>query len=692
MTDYRYQWLGIIVAGHQFTPKLPGRLRASRFNGRTVVIEVLRPSTKPVIDPTNNQIELLNDDERDRLQLPVGRTYLRLTNEYRLPWRINDTVVYLDAHTRPVVQLSRSSWFFREWLEQSKSKSLADYLQRTEATLDRRWGRLTELSVQYARYHDLASSLPDYQEIRVALINWYNQQFVRILRALGLSSVVVEAILQDRDPWNAYLTLLTRPWRLVYLDSETLLWLVRCLRLTVDNEEYQTRIAYQPLYFWLLQRGMIPWREVYQRLPNLQYLTKYRRLFGFIDYHDHATTAGVIETEAVLKSELTNRNVRHLKLAPAEPSLDLIGEQRRAVLMVANNSVSCLLGPAGTGKTTTIKAICELSDQVLLTSMTGKACRRLTEVCQRPAKTIHALLYRRIDDVELVVIDEVSMVGPSLLVRLLKRLPRSARLVLAGDFAQLPPVSEPSLEPYLKQLPTTELTTCHRSERLIYDNCSLLRQAGPVTFRWGTEFEYYHLTSTNSEVEVVTLWSQRATHHDFKVITPYRSVAEKLNSSFDDVKVGVASVIDQWDIRWFLGEKVMMTFNNYQVNVMNGDEGVVVKCGPCVTVEFEPEIIDGELAPRVIEYQLTGEQYHGYYEGADLTVLNTSMLLKASAITVHKAQGSEWDEVWCYLPWWSGFITRRLLYTALTRARQRVMILTTLSVDRLTSLLNLTND
>ena len=743
MASYRYGWVGVVVAGHHPTrgsatttcQSRSRHPRARRFNGRSVVVEVLRPEpTRLALDPNDQSLTRLEDEELTRLGLgPTGparpaRAYLRLTNEYRLPWRVNDVVIYLDRRTQPVVRLNQSSWAVREWFSHGgdggRAPALLEYLRRTEPSLDRRLARLTELSVRYARYREFAPSLPDQPAVRAALLEWYHQQFVRGLRLLGLTSAVVEAVLAARDPWTDYQTLLTTPWRLVYLDSETLLWLVRGLRLTVDNDEYRARIAYQPLYQWLLQRGMIPWTEVYQRLPNLQHLTQYRSLFGVVDWYDHATTTTALEVESLLRTELVNRVVRHQLVLPAEPTLALDSDQRRAVLTAATNAVSCLLGPAGTGKTTALRAICALSDRVLLTSLTGKACRRLTEVCQRPAKTIHALLYRRVDDVELVVVDEVSMVGPSLLVRLLKRLPRNARLVLAGDFAQLPPVSEPSLLSYLAGLglPTTRLTTCHRSERLIYDNCQQLREPGPVAFRWGAEFEYQQLTSDQPAAEVVARWAQRVGARDsvgsgatgasdFKVITPYRAAAEQLNSNFDQLKTGTTSVVDQWDTRWFLGEKVMMTVNNYQVNVMNGDEGVVVKCGPdALVVEFEPSVEPGSdvdpddqdpdqdpvLTPRVVEYRLTGEQYHGYDgglggEGADLT-LNTSMLLKASAITVHKAQGSEWDEVWCYLPWWSGFVSRRLLYTALTRARRRIVILTPFSQARLAERLSALED
>ena len=334
--------------------------------------------------------------------------------------------------------------------------------------------------------------------------------------------------------------------------------------------------------------------------------------------------------------------------------------------------------------------------RLLLTSFTGKACRRLSEVCQVPAQTIHLLLYKRPSEVDLVVVDEVSMVSPSLLLRLLKRLPVDVRLVFVGDFAQLPPIGEPSLQRLLSdlQLPTVELTECLRSNHVIFDNCQQLRlhNDGEVVFQWTDQFVHRRLLTDQPVAELVADWSTHRDYHDFKVITPYREAAETLNSNFNEVLSSIGqceSVVDCWGTRWLLGEKVMFTFNDADYSLSNGDEGVITSIADeHIIVRFEPLVNDDDVIERVYSLETTGDRYVGYYEGLKIASLNTSMIMKSSAITVHKAQGSEWSEVWFYLPYWSSFITRRLVYTALTRARDRVVIYSSMTRDELVSRLS----
>ena len=684
MYDLNYLMLsGIIVSGSN---------RGKKFNGRRVIIDVVK------IIGTHVELSPLTIEDIHEYSLDESHDYIWLENEFHLPWRKGDVVIYHDEKTQPVVLLNRASWYLREWI-QGKSSQLWTYIYNHASVRSQRYQLLCDISVSYARYHHLSRGLTNNQRICRALSEWYHGQLMRGFRVLGLPSNVLEVVNREPDPWGTYLCLITTPWKLLFIDDSAYLWLIKSLGLKVPDEEYRARIGLMALYRSISSHGMITWDEVNRKWPNVQYLKKYITQFGMVERIDNLDIVSRARIVSELTRELEQRQYASVKEWHTEPPDSLNEQQREALEMVGRSPVVCVLGPAGTGKTTVISEmknfrIVDRECRILLTSFTGKACRRLSEVCQSPAKTIHLLLYRHIDEVDLVVIDEVSMVSPSLLLRLLKRIPRATRLVLVGDFAQLPPIDEPSIESLIVDydIPSVRLTECYRSNRVIFDNCQTLRCGTKVEFEWNDEFVHRQLTSSEPIIELVSEWAKIAEHHDFKVITPYKEAAEQLNSNFDQVDGRGISTVDEWGTRWFLGEKVMFTYNNYDFALMNGDEGVVIAVGTqTLTVEFEPMYEEGEEIKRVITFDTGGTKYCGYYEGIVIKRLNSSMIMKSSAITVHKAQGSEWSEVWFYLPYWSAFITRRLVYTALTRAKDRIVIYSSISGDELVRRLNCTD-
>lgn len=671
---------GIIVSGCG---------RGKKFNGRRVLIDVLS------IDSEHEELVRPTKEDLEKYSLDPDRRYVWLDNEYHLPWRKYDTVIYVDQQVQPVVLITTASWYFREWV-QSRSKELWSYLYSTVKIESQRWQFLCDLSVDYARYRHLSRQIRDTNQNRKLLLDWY-QQLMRGFQLLGLSSDVLEAVNREPNPWSIYLSLISSPWTILYIDDTVYLWLIRCLKLKVPEEEHRARISLMGVYRWISSHGPIHWNDVDRNWPNVKYLREYFPRFGLVERIECLDISARVRINAELEREIGQRQYRSVDRWNIEPPDALNEQQRGALEMVSRCPVSCMLGPAGTGKTTVISemknfTIVERPCRILLTSFTGKACRRLSEVCQCPAKTIHLLLYKHIDPVDLVVVDEVSMVSPSLLLRLLKRLPEHVRLVLVGDFAQLPPIGEPSIEPIIESLdlPSIQLTECYRSNRTIFDNCQTLRTGSVVMFKWDDKFIHRRMISSDPITELVSDWSKMSYHHDFKVITPYREAAEQLNSNFDRVEELKGTYItDEWGTQWFLGEKVMFTYNNYQFALMNGDEGVVIAVDKnSITVEFEPMYDEGEEVKRVISFETNGTKYCGYYEGIEIKRLNSSMIVKSSAITVHKSQGSEWSEVWFYLPYWSSFITRQLVYTALTRARERIVIYTSLTAEEFVQRLN----
>ena len=370
-------------------------------------------------------------------------------------------------------------------------------------------------------------------------------------------------------------------------------------------------------------------------------------------------------------------------VSPGQPDFEgLAHDQREALSKAVTSGVFILTGAPGTGKTYTIKRIISSFPEVrvALAAPTGKAAKRVYEQSGRLALTIHKLLEPQkvggrfvfTRDAEnpieagLIVLDEVSMVDTPLMARFLEAVAPGTRLVLVGDTYQLPPVGPGNI---LKDLiasgtiPSTELTIIKRQdEGLIIRNCHRIKNGDDIELGNSTARDFFVLKRDGEEeiretiLELVARRfpdSYRADPlREVQVITPLREKTalscKALNQEFQR-RINPKPKVD--GVRFKVGDKVIQTKNQYDLDIINGDIGYVLdvaKRDRRVTVSFEnPE--------RVVELPL-------HENDLDL----------AYAITCHKFQGSEARII--VVPLHPSFgpliMQRNWLYTAVSRARE----------------------
>ena len=359
--------------------------------------------------------------------------------------------------------------------------------------------------------------------------------------------------------------------------------------------------------------------------------------------------------------------------------------QKRAIQMALSRKISIITGGPGTGKTTILKGILHLARQmeecVSLAAPTGRAAKRMGECCGEKARTIHRLL--EIDPISgkfhrdennklpcnLLIVDEFSMVDTWLAMSLFEATPLNARIVLVGDADQLPSVGPGNvLNDLLRcpKIPSTRLQHIFRQAggNDIADKAAKINQGICPSPIEGTNFHFLPYETADEAKSIITRLVTGGIKEkidvdtqEMQLLTPMRKgplgiyelntfLQDLLNPGKERVKIGSGS--------WSTGDRVMQTRNNYDKNVFNGDVGIIYKIGKeskKITVFYDDKTVDYE--PDEVDE-----------------------LLLAYASTIHKSQGSEYPAVIVVLDSsHSIMLQRNLIYTAITRAKGHVWIL-----------------
>ena len=394
-----------------------------------------------------------------------------------------------------------------------------------------------------------------------------------------------------------------------------------------------------------------------------------------------------------------------------DTQLELDDMQRQAVVSAAQNGILILTGGPGTGKTTTINAMIRIFESegmdIFLAAPTGRAAKRMTETTGYEARTIHRMLelgyvpededrhmhYGRNEenplDVDVVIVDEMSMVDLPLMNVLLRAVSPGTRVILVGDKDQLPSVGPGSVLKDLiesEKFPVVTLNKIFRQagqSDIVVNAHKINRGEAVILDNKSRDFFFLKRQDANVIISVVLTLIQKklpkyvdADMFDIQVLTPMRKGllgVERLNcilQQYLNPPCKEKAEKEYGDKIFRVGDKVMQIKNNYQleweiatkyglvidkgVGVFNGDIGRITEInGYAETIEVEFE----EKKKVRYPFELIDE------------------LELAYAVTVHKSQGSEYPAV--IIPLLQGpkqLYHRNLIYTAVTRAKKCVTL------------------
>lgn len=392
-----------------------------------------------------------------------------------------------------------------------------------------------------------------------------------------------------------------------------------------------------------------------------------------------------------------------IDIEESEKKIKYEEKQRLAITTAVSRGLMVLTGGPGTGKTTTLNAIISIfekrGDKVYLAAPTGRAAKRMSELTNREAKTIHRLLEVVYDstgrsifahneknplECDVIIIDEMSMVDCVLFEKLLRALQLGCRLIMVGDFHQLPSVGAGNL---LKDIissgavPVVQLTEIFRQAQqssIVTNAHKIVSGTYPDLTRKDSDFFFFKRNDFGNVVDLIVDLTKRRLPNaykyspmdDIQIISPSRIgtvgtvelnkiLQEKLNPPSKD-KAEYRGYLYTYRV----GDKVMQTRNNYDIvwkkdkelgtGVFNGDIGKIESISTgSKTVQIN---FDGRTATYTFDLLPQVEL--------------------AYAITVHKSQGCEFEAV--IMPVMDVFKKlsyRNLLYTAVTRAKKLLILI-----------------
>lgn len=398
----------------------------------------------------------------------------------------------------------------------------------------------------------------------------------------------------------------------------------------------------------------------------------------------------LLESPSKIIFEMANTDWKaYLRQLAHDLSSELTEQQQGAVKAALTSKLSVLTGGPGTGKTTTLKMVIWALEQegytYALASPTGRAAKRLAEATERDASTIHRLLVFNAQtwnfefnednplDIDMLIVDETSMLDLVLFYNLLKALRPSTHLMLVGDVDQLPSVGAGNVLKdviYSQRAGVTRLDRIFRQDKksLIALNAHRINHGEmPILDNQSEDFYYFNLSEAPEVAQMVVdvVVNRLPTKFGYEPMSQIQVLAPMYRGAagVDALNQALQSALNhdprKMEVRlgfrkFRVGDRVMQTKNNYEKNVFNGDIGTL------------QGINDKEKSLRVV----IDDEFVDYeYSEAE------EQLIHAYCISTHRSQGSEYPVVVMpivkqhYM-----MLQRNLLYTAITRAKKMVVL------------------
>jgi exodeoxyribonuclease V alpha subunit len=378
-----------------------------------------------------------------------------------------------------------------------------------------------------------------------------------------------------------------------------------------------------------------------------------------------------------------------LKWVQEKIRLKFAGKQIEAIRSAVSEKVMVITGGPGTGKTTIINAVIrvyrELGARILLAAPTGRASKRMSEATGYPARTVHRMLEYNLQkggfqrgpdhplEVDVLILDESSMIDTVLMVYLLRAAPSGVTLILVGDVNQLPSVGAGNVLKDIirsKKVPVVELREIFRQAT----DSGIIRNAHRINTGLLPELkqekdglgDFYFIEQEEQEEVlriILELVCERIPKRfkldsleDIQVLAPMHKGTvgtENLNSKLQEALNPSGAAMIRGGRAFRLKDKVMQVRNNYEKEVFNGDIGRITA-------------MDEETREVTVTY----DGVPVLYDASEL-----DEIVHAYAISVHKSQGSEYPAVVLpLLPQHYLLLQRNLIYTAVTRAKKLLVI------------------
>lgn len=434
-----------------------------------------------------------------------------------------------------------------------------------------------------------------------------------------------------------------------------------------------------------------------------------QNLIYYMPYHiaENTVARKIVELSRVEFDEIEIDLDNEIKKIQETEDIEFGNKQIIAIKESLENGMIVITGGPGTGKTTTINAIIKICEDlkldVVLGAPTGRAAKRMTETTGKEAKTIHRLLefapfesemgFNKDEDSPLegdvIIIDEASMIDILLMNNLLKAIDPGTRLILVGDIDQLPSVGPGNV---LKDIINSGVINVvmldeifrQAEESMIIVNAHKINKGEKLILNQkDKDFYFMNQRTTRGTVEtIINLNKERLPNfygvdpiRDIQVLTPMKKGEVGINSLNKHLQASLNPKSPDKEERQFgdelfrVGDKVMQIKNNYKTEWKLIRRGIQVDTGEGVFNGDFGYITDIDNEEKVVRV-LFDEEKEVEYEFTQLDELKL-----AYATTVHKSQGSEFPVIVMPIHWGPPMLlTRNLIYTAVTRARQLVVL------------------
>ncbi|CDZ80998.1 Exodeoxyribonuclease V alpha chain [Candidatus Rubidus massiliensis] len=371
-------------------------------------------------------------------------------------------------------------------------------------------------------------------------------------------------------------------------------------------------------------------------------------------------------------------------------NIELAENQKKAIQTSLCEKVHVITGGPGTGKSTITKAILRITEKltshIILAAPTGRAAKRMAEITEKKASTIHSLLefdfakgqFKKNKDnplpCDLIIIDEASMIDTPLMFHLLKAIPSHARVILIGDIHQLPSVGPGNVLKDIINSGFVQVTTLNEifrqaAESRIVTNAHLINKGQFPDIRNLSDSDFFFVECPNPEEnikQIVSLVCNRLPQkygydalQDIQVLSPMKRGIigiDNLNLALQQKLNPNGESLNRLGRKLLVGDKVMQTRNNYKKEVYNGDVGYI-------------KAIDQIEQQAIIQF----DDKEIVYEFKEL-----DEIVLAYAVSIHKYQGSQCPVI--IIPVDTShyiLLNRNLIYTGLTRGQKLVIFVGT---------------